>query len=117
MLRKLGSFVVWFCGAEKLRNISQKLKIDNRTSKSQLKLEAIGKLSARQETYRKHNGYTSSHSFRTIKKRLITQKQILLSVCRFPRNDRSSVQQNLDTVTGRQNGNHASIIVRNGNKR
>lgn len=45
---------------------------------------------------------------------LLAQKQILLAVGRLPRDDGSTIQENLDRFTGGKKGSHARVIVGDG---
>jgi hypothetical protein len=60
-------------------------------------------------TYRKHKRDTTADSFRAIRNRLLTQPKLLISTSIFPACNRSSVEEDFDSLTGGKNSRNGRV--------
>lgn len=63
------------------------------------------------EPYWKDNGNATSHGLGTVQVSFLAQEQILFAVSRSPRNDGRSKEENFNSVTSGQSGNHTGVVV------
>ena len=64
--------------------------------------------------YRKDQGNTTPDSLRAIKASLGAEKQLLLALCRLPRENVGTKEEDLDGLAGRQARSDSGVVFRDG---